>query len=364
MRKLLFFAFAIFWTASVEAQIFYYTNFNDGTFPSGWSVMDSRVLLSNEAPSSGYNPPPASGGNNVRFDDCAPISSTIRLIAQGVISTVGKTNIRVGFGWRKSSAWSNTVAIQWSINGSSWTTADPDVSNNGGSDTWTNVSYDLPGGADNQANLRFRFQYTTSLSTNCTAPPNFRIDDFAVGENFSLPVEMTDFNVRPVQGQARLSWVTAVETANAYFAVEHSTDGQDFVQIGQVAGAGSSLEKHDYTFWDKYPARGTNYYRLKQVDLGGVFTYGPIRTAEFGETAPVRAFPSPASDVLRVQFSEPSVERAIWEIYDLTGRLIAQGGLEPGTVEAKIPVQTFLPGTYWCRITASQQTKVLAFQKK
>ncbi|MFN0014298.1 MAG: T9SS type A sorting domain-containing protein [Saprospiraceae bacterium] len=364
MKKLLFFLSVFFWAAAADAQIFYLTNFNGGSFPSGWSVTDSRILLSNEASSSGYTPPPASGGNNVRFDDCAPSPSTIWLIGQGVISTVGKTNIRVGFGWRKSSAWSNDVAFQWSSNGTSWNTPDPDVSSNGASDTWHNEHYDLLSSADNQPNLRFRFRYTTSLSTNCTAPPNFRIDDFAVGENFSLPVEMTDFNVRAVKGQAHLTWSTASEAGNAYFAIEHSTDGSDFMEIGQIAGVGSTREKHDYSFWDKNPALGINYYRLKQVDLGGAFAFGPIRTVEVGGTATVRIFPSPVRDILRVQVAEPGSEKSSWEIFDLTGRLLAQGSLESGVGEVSIPLQHFLPGMYWWRMTTSRQTWVQPFQKK
>ena len=226
MKKTFLFTLILCLAVSDEAQIFYLANFNSG-FPTGWAPTDSRILLSNEAQSAGYTPPPASGGNNVRFDDCAPQDQTIHLVFNPGINTVGKTNLRVGFGRRVSSAWNNMVSLQWRVTGPGWNLVPgaDDVAA-GASQTWDNIYFDLPSGAEGQTNLQFRFSFTTSLSANCTAPPNFRIDDFAVGENYSLPVELVNFEAKSVPPHVRLGWSTASETTNDYFAVEHSTDGR------------------------------------------------------------------------------------------------------------------------------------------
>lgn len=362
MKKFLFFVLLFCLAASAQAQLFYLENFNSGSFPAGWAPTDSRILLSNESPSTGYAPPPASGSFNVRFDDCEPQSQTVRLVFSPGISTVGKTNLRVGFGRRVSSAWNNQVVFQWRATGPGWNTVD-DVAA-GATTTWDYVFYDLPSGADNKPNLQFRFSFTTSLTANCTTPPNFRIDDFAVGENFSLPVELTHFEARPDSRQVQLSWATASETGNAFFAVERSADGYAYTEIGQVAGGGTTRETRQYTFWDERPFKGGNHYRLRQVDQDGAFSYGPVRVADFLPNTP-RVFPSPVRDVLQVEWVEPSNgDLFTWEVFDLTGRLLSTG---QGRTEAderwSIPVHAIPSGFCRLQITTNRQTWTNTFMK-
>lgn len=363
MKKTLSIALFLCLVVSAEAQIFYLADFNGG-FPTGWAPTDGRILLSNQAQSMGYSSPPASGGNNVRFDDCAPQDQTIYLVFSPGVSTLGKSNIRVGFGRRISSAWNNTVLFQWRAVGSAWNIVPggDDVAA-GATQNWDYVFFDLPSGADNKANLQFRFSFTTSLSANCTAPPNFRIDDFAVGESFSLPVELTSFEAQSVPPHVRLDWATASETENDFFAVERSTDGHVFDEIGRVRGGGTTRTEQVYTFLDARPVSGDNYYRLRQVDMGGAFSYSPVRVVENQGADRVRIFPSPVQDVLRVKFSEPTGDAATWEIFDLAGRLLARGNIDADTRDADIPAHDFLPGTYLWRLVENRQAWTKMFRK-
>lgn len=362
MKKTLSIALFLCLAVSAGAQIFYLTTFPSGSFPAGWAPTDSRIVLSNESPSAGYNPPPASAGYNARFDNCQPSGQTVRLVVSGVISTVGKTNLRVGFGRRASNAWSNAVVFQYSINGTSWNLISSDVTV-GASQTWDNLYFDLPSGAENQSNLRFRFSYTTSLSSDCDSPPNFRIDDFAVGANNSLPVELTSFEAQSVPPHVRLDWTTASETENDFFAVERSADGRIFDEIGRVHGGGTTRTAQFYSFLDVRPVSGASYYRLRQVDLGGAFAYSPVRVLDNPGADRIRLSPSPARDVLRVKFSESNSDMATWEIFDLAGRLLARGEIEAETRDADIPVHEFLPGTYLWRLVENRQTWTKIFQK-
>jgi len=362
MKKTLLFALTLCLAASAEAQIFYLANFNSGSFPSGWSPTDSRILLSNASNSTGYSPPPASAGFNVRFDDCAPVSNMVRLIVNAGISTVNKTNLRVGFGRRKSNAWNNTVSLEWSSNGTSWNLISTDLSP-AAPETWSVFTHDLDPAAEGHSNLRFRFTYVTSETMNCTAPPNFRIDDFAVGENFSLPVELAGFEARAHGRHVRLDWTTASETTNDYFAIEHSRDGRLFDEIGRVIGGGTTRAVQRYTFLDERPAPGANYYRLRQVDLDGAFGYSPVRIVEMPGMASVQIFPSPARELLQVKCAEPYDYDAAWQVFDATGRVLVQGILAAGIREISVPLHDFFPGTYFLRLVADRQTETRTFQK-
>jgi hypothetical protein len=74
----------------------------------------------------------------------------------------------------------------------------------------------------------------------------------------------------------KLEWETSSEINNDYFEIQRSANGIDFNAIGEVDGSGTTHEHHDYSFLDTKPYRGINYYRLKQVDYDGQFSYSDI----------------------------------------------------------------------------------------
>jgi hypothetical protein len=142
-------------------------------------------------------------------------------------------------------------------------------------------------------------RYTSSLpgweETSATRSGNtfsamvYRFSQFSVGEatGFSnvLPVQLTQFTATPKTNSVAINWTTASEKDNAFFQIEHSVNGKDFKFIGSINGNGSSAQTISYSFEHNAPAEGVNYYRLKQVDLDGNFTYSPIKTAIIGTSS-------------------------------------------------------------------------------
>ncbi|MEZ4826978.1 MAG: hypothetical protein R3C61_11970 [Bacteroidia bacterium] len=72
----------------------------------------------------------------------------------------------------------------------------------------------------------------------------------AVGESNSFPVEWLYIDAKEENGNGVITWGTAKELNSDYFAVERSTDGQEFKELDRVAAAGVSNENLDYTFTD------------------------------------------------------------------------------------------------------------------
>jgi hypothetical protein len=106
---------------------------------------------------------------------------------------------------------------------------------------------------------------------------NSYVDQFTSGTcRRPLPVELVSFSGRYVGGQVQLSWVTASEKNSATFAVEHSADGKRFVEVARVQAAGQASDRRSYSAADRTPQPGLNYYRLKQTDLDGSFTYSKV----------------------------------------------------------------------------------------
>jgi len=121
----------------------------------------------------------------------------------------------------------------------------------------------------------------TAKLTNLTAFSDFAI---ARSDNFPLPIELVVFKAKPRDNFVELIWITESETNNDYFQVERSEDGIDFNEIINYAGAGNSNSQIFYNVFDNNPINGINYYRLKQVDYDGKYTYSDIIAVDMKES--------------------------------------------------------------------------------
>ena len=96
-----------------------------------------------------------------------------------------------------------------------------------------------------------------------------------------LPIVLLNFNAELVnKTNGFLTWMTASEINNNYFAVERSIDGKTWDKIGQVKGNGTTTDVHNYNYTDSninLLAVSVVYYRLKQVDYNGNYTYSAVR---------------------------------------------------------------------------------------
>jgi hypothetical protein len=146
-----------------------------------------------------------------------------------------------------------------------------------------------------------------------------------------LPVELVFFHVLAEGRDARLIWRTASETNSWYYSVEHSAEGRDFREVGEVEAAGYSTSIIDYIFTHQAEKTGTHYYRLRQVDFDGRFEYSPIRVIQIEGTeavAPFRAW----SDGAQVWVEDFRAEGpGSFRILDLRGRILAVSALEKGS---------------------------------
>ena len=89
-----------------------------------------------------------------------------------------------------------------------------------------------------------------------------------------LPVKLVYFKiVDKMNDEITLGWQTATEIDNHYFEIQHSIDGLNWDVIGQLPGEKKSTQLKNYTFSHANPYLGINYYRLKQVDYSGYFTF-------------------------------------------------------------------------------------------
>ncbi len=93
----------------------------------------------------------------------------------------------------------------------------------------------------------------------------------------SLPISLLEFyGVKENENSNRLYWSTATEHNNDYFTVERTTSGDFNDVIGHVNGAGISNSVLNYSLLDTNPEKKINYYRLRQTDFDGKYSYSDL----------------------------------------------------------------------------------------
>lgn len=123
---------------------------------------------------------------------------------------------------------------------------------------------------------------------SCTGPASF------CGSG-ALPVTLVSFKGKPSGDVITLQWITATELNSEKFVIERSEDGITFETIGEVAAAGNSVNRIEYTTSDNLPLPGRNYYRLKIVDLDGYTEYSSVITLNHDGKKAIVIFPSPSN---------------------------------------------------------------------
>jgi hypothetical protein len=94
-----------------------------------------------------------------------------------------------------------------------------------------------------------------------------------------LPVDWLSFNTKCSNNSPVLEWVTASETNNNYFSIERSGENNGFTEIARVSGAGTRSFSTTYSFEDENSKVSPCYYRLKQTDYNGNYSYSRLVSA-------------------------------------------------------------------------------------
>jgi len=121
----------------------------------------------------------------------------------------------------------------------------------------------------------------------------------------ALAVEFTEpIRAFKVKEGIAVEWATASETNCDRFEVERSSDGVYFEKKAALEGSGNSSAYRMYRTIDDHPINGMNYYRIKQIDFDGMYSYSKIVAARY-DYFEVTIFPNPVGDLIYFQSSEP-----------------------------------------------------------
>ncbi len=194
--------------------------------------------------------------------------------------------------------------------------------------------------ASSDANITFSGGNITSFS------------QFSVSAASSpLPVEWLSFTLQTSNAPAavKLFWQTASERNCRYFEVERSRDGANFERIGSVNANGNTTTISSYNAIDGKPLTGQAYYRIKQIDYDGHFSYSNTQSAFFQPLYDLFSIAPtliPKNTAFTITADIPGYTATAT---DLWGRELFQQALSTGSNTINIP--NLAAGTYFVRIS-------------
>ncbi|MCH8330073.1 MAG: T9SS type A sorting domain-containing protein [Bacteroidetes bacterium] len=173
-----------------------------------------------------------------------------------------------------------------------------------------------------------------------------------------LPIELLTFDANATEeSQVLLTWSTLSEINNSLFTLERSVDGMNYKELKTIQGAGNSTTLTEYQYLDLYPKNGTNYYRLKQVDMTGKKKVVGVRSVTIKKQTgnDLIIYPLPANDLVTLEFSSTVKGPAEILIFDIAGKQIMNESVElvKGFNELQLELSLLSRGIY--QITLQNQ---------
>jgi uncharacterized delta-60 repeat protein len=186
--------------------------------------------------------------------------------------------------------------------------------------------------------------------------------------NSALPLRLLDFSGKLPNEDALLNWKTENESNTLEFIVERSTDGRNYIPVGSVNSLNNAGTNY-YNFTDynvKFLGASILYYRLKQTDIDGHFTYSRIIALPLDKNKNiVLLYPNPVINEVNLAITVNRPEKVQVRITDNRGSVVKQQqwSAAAGSTSLSIDVQNLAKGMYYLEIKGESINYIKQFVK-
>lgn len=178
----------------------------------------------------------------------------------------------------------------------------------------------------------------------------------------TLPITLLSFQIKKENNAAVLTWETTSEKDNAGFEIFRATNDRNFINIATVAGKGTTNLKNSYTWHDRKPLNGINYYKLIQKDHDGKTEELGIKELNFDlEESQVLLYPNPVTTQTKVQFTANTYQSI--SLTDISGKVLQHLSLNKTETEKAIITDSLPKGIYLLKLTGQGRNTILKMIK-
>jgi hypothetical protein len=186
------------------------------------------------------------------------------------------------------------------------------------------------------------------------------------GDCILLPVSKIVLEGRKNGKAADLRFdVEGEKNISEYIVERTDNQGSGYRVIGRIP-AKTPAGSNSYGISDGQPLNGTNYYRIKAVDIDGKYVYSNIVSLSWTSTS-LRIYPVPARDVVNLVFSNSKSTDLRIQLFTINGQMLQEKMLQR-VQQASVPIyrKNMPAGMYLIRITdlkaGTTQTEKIIFE--
>jgi hypothetical protein len=187
---------------------------------------------------------------------------------------------------------------------------------------------------------------STSNNNQCITFDNFRTT--GTESQATLPVTFTEVIARKATEGVEVLWNVAGEKEVSHYEVERSTDARNFTKIGEVDATGNSA----YNFIDKSAGNGVTYYRVRNVDQDGKFSYSKIVKISLERTVGLTAYPQPVITDITIEHNLAANGKIVFA--SASGQVVKTVQVKPGVTQTTVNVSALRAGLYVIRFDNGQ----------
>jgi hypothetical protein len=174
-----------------------------------------------------------------------------------------------------------------------------------------------------------------------------------------LPVDLLDLTAYLANEKTVLQWSTSKEKDLNSFDIESSNNGIDFKKIGVVYAIGNTSNTSKYSFTDDAAFVDVKYYRLKQVDKDGKYSYSKIVSVhQNNKNDEIGIFPNPVADLLILQAKGITKNSLDIELINMQGQTVKRAYFNQGSTICYIETNNIANGTYFVAVSDGTTKKI------
>lgn len=166
---------------------------------------------------------------------------------------------------------------------------------------------------------------------------------YLVGNDMTLPVELSSFVIEKERGHPRLEWISASEINNDGWNIQRSTNGFTWSTIGYVKGEINSNSEKTYSYIDREAPSLLVFYRLEQVDLDGRKAYSEVKSLDMYQSA-IKVFPTIVETHLNVEGIQ---ENSYYQVHGMGQEKMMSGIMSD---KGKLDLSSLPSGMYYITI--------------
>jgi trimeric autotransporter adhesin len=183
----------------------------------------------------------------------------------------------------------------------------------------------------------------------------------ALESSAPLSVLWSSFTVTKQSDRTHIEWATSSNKEVSHYEVQRSTNGSSWSLISKVTAQSNSINSNSYEYFDNELIYGKVYYRIKQVDNNGAFSYSDTKSINREYQAELNVSPNPSKGIIQVS-ADKILEDAPLEVVTLNGALIMQTKLKGTTLN--LDLSNLPNATYLIRIANNKTSVSKLFEKQ